>query len=309
MWVHSFFFGVPSMVANFESETDAAGNTNPLAAALVRGNIKLVSLPHVCIRVNLMVDDPDHTAHELGAVIQQDASLSAQLLRIANSPLYGFRAKIDTISRAVTVIGQHDLRDLVLAVSAVKTFSNIPVSLANMASFWRHSIFTGIVSKLLAKRCSVLHTERLFVAGLLHDVGQLLIFHKLPEQAQRILRRSEALDEPLYRSEQHLIQFDHAMVGGALATLWQLPQVLHQAIEFHHEPDRAPQCLEASLVHLADLISRIAEFPERKLKLLERSSRHAWQMTGLSDDIIDATIQDAHPLLFEGLATIMPNAG
>lgn len=279
------------------------------ADALVQGNVKLVSLPHVCIRVNLMVDDPDLSAQDVGAVIQQDASLSAQLLRIANSPLYGFRARIDTISRAVTVIGRNELRDLILAVSAVKTFSNIPVSLANMASFWRHSMFTGIVAKLLAKHCNVLHRERLFVAGLLHDIGQLLIFHKLPEQAQRILRRSESIDEPLYLSERQLIPFDHAMVGGALATLWQLPTVLNDAIRYHHEPQGAPLCLEASLVHLADLISRIAEFPDRKSHLIGRSSAHAWEATGISADIIDATIQEAHPLLFEGLAMIMPNAG
>jgi HD-like signal output (HDOD) protein len=255
-----------------------------------------------------MVDDPDCTAQEVGAVISQDASLSARLLKIANSPLYGFRAKIDTISRAVTVIGRKELRDLVLAVSAVKTFSNIPVDLANMASFWRHSMFTGIVAKLLAKRCSVLHTERLFVAGLLHDLGQLLIYHKLPEQAQRILRRSEALDEALYLSERQLIQFDHAMVGGALATLWELPEVLNVAIRFHHDPEQAPQSLEAALVHLADSVSRIAEFPDRKSVLLARTSRHAWEMTGLEEDVIDTVIQEAHPLLFEGLAMIMPNA-
>lgn len=297
------------MSVNVPADTVAGNVAEAAANALVQGNVKLVSLPHVCIRVNLMVDDPDLSAQDIGAVIQQDASLSAQLLRIANSPIYGFRSKIDTISRAVTVTGRNELRDLVLAVSAVKTFSNIPVDLANMASFWRHSMFTGIVAKLLAKHCNILHRERLFVAGLLHDVGQLLIFHKLPEQAQRILRRSESVDEPLYLSERQLIQFDHAMVGGALATLWQLPAVLNDAIRYHHEPQQAPQCLEASLVHLADLISRIAEFPDHKALLIGRSSRHAWEMTGITSDIIDTTIQEAHPLLFDGLAMIMPNAG
>lgn len=277
------------------------------ATALVQGNVKLVSLPHVCIRVNLMVGDPDHSAADIGIVIQQDASLTARLLKIANSSLYGFRSRVDTISRAVTVIGQRELRDLVFAVSAVRTFAQIPVELANMASFWRHSIFTGIVAKLLAQECGVLHTERLFIAGLLHDLGKLLIFHKMPEQAQKALRRSVALDEPLYLAERTLVGVDHGAVGGALATLWALPPALHGALRYHHEPDAARDCLEAALVHLADTIAHIAEAPDQRDALLARSSPHAWQMARLNPDFIEPAIAKAHPLLFEGLALIMPS--
>jgi len=277
------------------------------ATALVQGNVKLVSLPHVCIRVNLMVDDPDNTVAEIGTVIQQDASLTARLLKIANSPLYGFRSRVDTISRAVTVIGQRELRDLVFAVSAVRTFAQIPVDLANMASFWRHSIFTGIVAKLLAQECGVLHTERLFVAGLLHDLGELLIFHKMPELAQKALRRSVAMDEAVHLSERTLIGYDHGAVGGALATLWELPPALWGAIRFHHEPDAAPDCLEAALVHLANAIAHIAEAPDQRDALLARTSQHAWQLARVDADVIEPVIAKAHPLLFEGLALIMPN--
>lgn len=277
------------------------------AAALVQGAIKLVSLPHVCIRVNLMVDDPEFSAADIGTVIQQDASLAAKLLKIANSPMFGFRARVDTISRAVTVIGQRELRDLVFAVSAVRTFNQIPVDLANMAMFWRHSIFTGIVAKLLAQQCQVLHTERLFIAGLLHDLGQLLIFHKLPEQAQKALRRAAALDEASYASERVIFGFDHATVGGALAQLWELPPTLHAAIRFHHDPERAPESLEAALVHLADTMAHIAEAPERREGLLSQVQACAWQLSGLTPEVIDSVITQAHPLLFEGLAMLMPS--
>lgn len=286
---------------------DQIARADQAATALVQGNVKLVSLPHVCIRVNMMVEDPDQTAADIGAVIQQDASLTARLLKIANSPLYGFRSRIETISRAVTVIGQRELRDLVFAVSAVRTFAQIPVDLANMASFWRHSMFTGIVAKLLAHECGVLHTERLFIAGLLHDLGELLIFHKMPEQAQKALRRSVAMDEPLHLSERTLIGFDHGAVGGALARLWELPPALLGALRFHHEPEAAPGCLEAALVHLANCIAHIAEAPEQRDQLLARSSPHAWQMASLTTEVIDPVIVQAHPLLFEGLAMIMPH--
>lgn len=280
---------------------------NRAASDLVQGAVTLVSLPHVCIRINLMVDDPEYSAADIGAVVQQDASLTARLLKIANSSLYGYRARIDTISRAVTVIGQRELRDLVFAVSAVRTFNQIPVDLANMATFWRHSIFTGIVAKLLAQQCRVLHTERLFIAGLLHDLGQLLIFHKRPEDAQKALRRAVAMEEPSYLSERSVIGFDHAAVGGALAALWEMPEALQSAIRFHHDPQSAPGSLEAAVVHLADSVAHIAEAPDQREMLLGRIQEHAWKMTGLTPDAIDPVITLAHPLLFEGLALIMPN--
>lgn len=289
------------------ANANSADAADRAASELVQGAVTLVSLPHVCIRVNLMVDDPEYSTADIGAVIQQDASLTARLLKIANSSLYGFRARIDTISRAVTVIGQRELRDLVFAVSAVRTFNQIPVDLANMATFWRHSIFTGIVAKLLAQQCRVLHTERLFIAGLLHDLGQLLIFHKLPEQAQKALRRAAAMDEPSYLSERQVLGFDHAAVGGALAALWEMPAALQAAIRFHHDPPGAPESLEAALVHLADAIAHIAEAPDQRDALLGRIHLHAWGITGLTPEVIDPVITQAHPLLFEGLALIMPN--
>jgi len=277
-------------------------------AALVKGMVKLVSLPHVCIRVNLMVDDPKYSASEIGEVISQDAALTARLLRVANSSFYGFQSKISTISRAVTVIGFRELRDLVVAVSAVRTFSSIPMDLENMAAFWRHSIFTGIVSRLLSKHCRILHSERLFVSGVLHDLGQLVIFHKIPELANKTLNRVKLTGEELHIAEGTIIGFDHAEIGAELVKSWNLPKSLEDTIRYHHEPELAvDNPVDTAIVHIANIISDMAEENETdREKHLKRIHPAAWQITGLDEGVIDAIICEAHPLLFEGLALIMP---
>ncbi len=276
--------------------------------SMVKGMVKLVSLPHVCIRVNLMVDDPKYSATEIGEVISQDAALTARLLRVANSSFYGFQSKISTISRAVTVIGFRELRDLVVAVSAVRTFSNIPMDLENMAAFWRHSIFTGIVSRLLSKQCRILHSERLFVAGVLHDLGQLVIFHKVPDLANKTLKRIKLTGEETYIAERTIIGFDHAEIGAELVKSWHLPKSLEDTIRFHHTPELAVENpVDTAIVHIANIISDIAEEHENDRKRhYERIHPEAWRVTGLSENVIDSIICEAHPLLFEGLALIMP---
>lgn len=275
---------------------------------LVKGIVKLVSLPHVCIRVNLMVDDPKYSATEIGEVISQDAGLTARLLRVANSSFYGFQSKISTISRAVAVIGFRELRDLVVAVSAVRTFSSIPVDLENMAAFWRHSIFTGIVSRLLSRKCNILHSERLFVAGVLHDLGQLVIYHKIPEQANRALRRKKLTGEETHIAEHAVMGFDHAEVGAELVKSWHMPNSLEETIRYHHNPEMSSgNPVDTAIIHIADIISEMAELPEEERAAhYQRIHPRAWELTGLSEDIIESVIYEAHPLLFEGLALIMP---
>ena len=122
-----------------------------------------------------MLEDPNTTANDLGRVIGRDTGLTARLLKIVNSAFYGFQSRIETVSRAVTIIGMRELRGLVLAASAIEAFSKVPNKVLNMANFWRHSVYCGVVAQLLAERSNVLHAERLFVAGLLHDIGLVAI--------------------------------------------------------------------------------------------------------------------------------------
>lgn len=221
----------------------------------------LVSLPQVAARVTQLVEDPQSSASDLGVVISQDPALTLRILQLANSPLYGMRQQVDTISRAVTILGTLQIRDMVLATSAVHSFDGIPNDLVQMEDFWRHSLFCGLAARHIASQGSEGREESSFIAGLLHNVGKLVIYHRLPEAAIKTLMM--ILDGEVgerYLAERSILGFDHAQLGGALLKQWGLPEHLIEAAAFHHEPDKAlnyPR--EAALIHVANTIATMAQ--------------------------------------------------
>ncbi len=281
------------------------------AKELVSGSIRLVSLPEVCIRVNEMLDEPSVTAADLGNVISQDTSLTARLLKIVNSSYYGFQAKIETVSRAVTVVGLRELRGLVIAASAVETFSNVPDEVLNKVRFWRHSLYCGVIARLLAEQCHVLHSERLFVAGLLHDIGKLVIAQRFPQETRKIALQADDEQQAEYRVEQAMLGFDHAEVGGELMLAWNMPQTLYEAVAFHHDPRKAETGLmETCLVHIANILTDEAEqgLDMTREVAVQPIDPLAWEVTGLNESVKEYVFREAGPLFTEALETILPRS-
>jgi putative nucleotidyltransferase with HDIG domain len=276
---------------------------------LVSGAVRLVSLPEVCIRVNQMLENPEVSAAELGRVISQDTGLAARLLKIVNSSFYGFPSRIETISRAVTIIGLRELRGLVMAASAIETFSRIPTDIFNMAQFWRHSVYCGVVAQSLAERCNVLHSERLFVAGLLHDIGKLIICNRLPNHARQIQQELTKETELDFIIEKKILGYDHADVGGELLSEWKMPQALCDAVLFHHRPNDAKNNkIEVALVHIANSLTGMAE-AELDVPaeiLIQPIEKNTWAILSLEETIIDEIQLEAAKHFRDALELVVP---
>ncbi|TNF36982.1 MAG: HDOD domain-containing protein, partial [Gammaproteobacteria bacterium] len=148
----------------------------PDIATLLRNTPKLASLPTVYNKLNEAVDSPTSSSQDIADIIMEDSALAARLLKLSNSAFFGFPSRIDTISQAVTVIGMRELRDLVLATSVVSMFKDIPTNLVSPESFIEHSIATGVAARVMATHRRESNVERFFVAGLLHDIGRLVLF-------------------------------------------------------------------------------------------------------------------------------------
>ena len=254
----------------------------------------LVSLPSVGVRVNEMVSDPNSTAADIGKLIGQDPALAARVLRIANSPAYGLSSQITTIARAVSIVGTHLIRDLVLATSTINAFNKIPNELVSLENFWNHSLYCGIAARLLAEQRGMKHAETEFLAGLLHDIGQLVIFHKLPQEAKRALLLSvEGPDDlALHTVEQEVFGFDHAQVGATLLRHWHFPELLVACVERHHAPQEAQKYqIEVSLVHIANSIATLAEIDSVSEQDAEHTEPAAWGWIGLSHEVIEPTVR------------------
>ena len=213
----------------------------------------LVSPPDVCMRMFELIHSPSTSAADIANVVAIDPNLTTRLLRMANSAFYRFRRKIDTVSRAITVIGTAELYQLVLSISAVKSFNNLPNELVSMETFWRHSVYTGLLARALAVRANILHPERLFIAGLMHDIGSLVLYHQRPGAMRDLLLVADGDEEVLYQSEISRFGFSHASVAAYLMDSWRLPEELVFSIKWHHQPELAEKAgMEAHILYLAN---------------------------------------------------------
>jgi putative nucleotidyltransferase with HDIG domain len=248
-------------------------------------NENIFSLPKIHFELQEALSDPDKTFQDLGEIIGFDPALSARLLKIVNSPFYGFPSRIETVSHAISIIGMDQLTDLALATLVIHQFRGIPNNLFNMEKFWRHSMACGVAARSIADFRGEKNVERFYLAGILHDIGRLVIFKKEPALARDAFYRSKERQENIYLSEQKLMGFDHADVGRELLKAWQLPPRLVEAVGGHHQPQNAKMFpVDAAIIHTSDYIVHVmnvgsdAEFSEPQLY------PKSWEIIGLSAD-------------------------
>jgi len=282
------------------------------AQALVRDINKLVSLPEICTKLHQLMESPRNSIHAMANLISQDVNLSARLLKLSNSSLYGYSGRVDSIPRAISIIGTTELMILIMATSTMMTFKQVPGHIFNMAGFWRHSVYCGVFAKRLAKLCNVLHPDRLFIAGLMHDIGLLAICAKYPNMAKQIFEKLETsqavTNKKIYEIERELFGYDHAEVGRELAKKWRLPEYLQDAIYYHHHLEEADKpVLDAAIIHIASEATHAIETGGIE-NFHGEINPIVWPLTGLDKATIDEIHEKAVPDLEEMLAILLPSA-
>lgn len=276
-------------------------NTN--IAELVRGVGGLVTLPDVFVRISQLVENPDSSTADIAKAVSQDPSFTVRLLRVANSSFYGLSSTVDTVPKAVAIIGTSQIRSLALATSVASSFDGLPNTLVSMEHFWRHSLYCALAARILAKKAGRCDPDAVFTAALLHDIGALVIFNRLPELAKdALLLVLDSADElPVYLAERRTMGCDHAQVGGELARQWQLPPLLEECIEYHHNL-RADLRFsrEVALVHIANSCALMAEVQTLNPADVSPVDPYAWAMAGLdAAEVMQATVQEAQAEIAE----------
>ena len=262
---------------------------------LIDHSSKLGSLPAIVFRIFDAMDDPNSTATNIGQIINDDPALTGRLLKLVNSPFYGFSSKVDTVYRAIALIGHRELRSVVLAASAVKVFNGVPAELVNMPMFWRRSLYTGVIARILAAYRKEREIERYFIAGLLHDLGSLLLYLQMPEQMTAAIEQRHLNHISLNEAEKNEMGYDHAEVGGALLKRWNLPPLLYSAVHFHLEPDKAPEVNKdaAWLVHLAWQIVRHHVDRDEVLADNDKIDEKIWRANNLDSNLLESILEKA----------------
>lgn len=270
------------------------GYTVPGPAAVVKGQapavdpldvvqleVRLPPLPAVMLELQGVLQRRNFSADQVAGVIAKDPGLTAWLLKLVNSPYYGFSAKISTISRAVALVGTRQIQTLAIGGALNSLAVLLPKGLLDMDMFWRHSVAVGVVAQELWKLSGRTEPEQLFVSGILHDAGKLALAYAAP-QIMGLLNRSYGKDaQPSYILEQGLLDFDHARLGGMLLHRWNMPLPLVIAVLRHHQVEEPARYPEAAAVHVADILATALNISDRNLPSVPPLSVEAWNVLGL----------------------------
>ena len=272
---------------------------------LVRGDVELPSLSNVFQQFTAKIDDPRATAEDFSEIISADPSLTVKLLKIVNSAYYSFSSTITDVAHAITIIGLNDLREMVLAISVVEFFDGLPNDLVSMKSFWKHSVLSGLLAKEFQALPAIKSRQSLFTAGMLHDVGSLVMFNRLPEISRTVLEQNDREETPRYLLERQIIGFDHAAVGGELMSYWELPEYLVDVVSHQYEPEQAEKFSEEAFV--IKLVSEIARSQEAGEFTVSRIMEQLSEATlTISESDLEASIAVANENLSSVLAAIQP---
>jgi len=258
------------------------------------GDINLSSPPAIIMHITQALDDANNNASDIAKIIQQDPSLSARMLKIVNSAFFGFPATIKSIDHSVTILGAREIHLLVITTSVVEQFSTMPNTTFDSESFWTHSLKTALLSKYLANE----HPKKgqlssIFVSGLLHDIGRLILYSKAPDLARSadLLAQSGQMSE--VEAEISTFGFSHADIGGALLDLWQIPDSIKNTALLHHQPELAKNNIEETLlVHLANRLAHADSSTEESIMLELPPEDSAWLKSGLPYGVIGSIIEE-----------------
>lgn len=277
--------------------------------ALVDGMLDLVPLPQAYVRIRQLVDDPEAPLAAVTEVVQGDPALTGRLLRLANSAWLGAATPVDTVEQAVRLLGMNQVHDMALATSAVGSLSHLRADLFDVVTFWRTSVYCGVGARELARGCRLPAPSRLFVSGLLHDIGSLVIAHELPEAFADCRAQARQYERPYYELERAIFGFDYAEVSAELMRQWNLPAALVEPVADHTHsianllPERQ---LAGAVLQVAATTARAAAWQGAESEPVPDYDETAITLTELDAEAIEGLMQRIDAELVEFLSVLMP---
>lgn len=253
----------------------------------------LPTLPGIVSKLNSMAENDKSSIQEMARLVSSDQVLSARILRLANSPSYGFY-RVATISNAMILLGVDVVKSLVLSSSIFEIMEK------NVLGLWEHSLGAGVAANIIAKRLHLPECEEISTAALLHDIGKVIIRLNCEDQSSCM---SELIDEKgfsTYQAERETIGTDHAEVGGWLARSWFLPEKLIIPIAFHHDVEAASlHQTKTAVVHLADVLIKASGFGDSGDEFVPSVQAAAWSRLNMTEEMLSDVVSDLEEKLID----------
>jgi HD-like signal output (HDOD) protein len=225
-------------------------NLDPKALRIRVENISTVpTVPSVLKQLSTIIENPKISLNEISHFVSKDPALTTKILQMVNSALYGFPGRISSVNHAVMLLGLNVVKGLLLSVSVFEIMHKAMIGLRE------HSIGVAIASKVIAQKKGLKEPEEVFVAGLLHDVGKVILILMYPDEYDKAVKESETLSIAIFDAERNRFSETHAAVAGWLSEKWHFPRKLCDCLANHHRPQVSTLApLETSIVHMADIL-------------------------------------------------------
>ena len=247
----------------------------------------LPTVPGVLKRLSVVIEKPRITLVEISSFISNDPALTTKVLKMINSAIYGFPGRIASVSHATMLLGLNVIKGLLLGVSVFELMQK------TMNGLYEHSLGCAIASRIIAQKKGLKEPEEVSVAGLLHDIGKVILALEYPAEYQAAMNEAQEKSISIFDAENIQFNATHAIVGSWLAEKWRFPRSLIEVIEFHHRPALAKTApLETAIVHIADLLVRARGFGFAGENFVPEVNSIAYELLKLSETDIKDVLRE-----------------
>ncbi|MCP4253532.1 MAG: HDOD domain-containing protein [Candidatus Scalindua sp.] len=262
--------------------------------SLVNKVREMPPLPQSIIKILEITKKDDSSAQDLSKIFERDPTLAVNILKLANSPIYGFASKISTISHAIVCLGLETVKSIALTSSTHDMLNKeIPAYGLGEGMLWQHSIASGACAKIIAQRIGYEDCEEAYIAGMLIDIGKIILSSFAEDQFNQIMEKCEKDKIPFNKAEQDILGFGHPQVGGRIIKKWNLPSALVEAVQYHHQPDEAKTNKTLTyIVHLADAISCMLGVGLGNDGLMYEIKENTLDVLGISQEDVESIMSE-----------------
>ena len=249
---------------------------------------ELSTLPVVVSNVIRINQNPKSSAMEMGKAISQDQALTANVLKMVNSAFYGFPRKISTITHAIVILGFANIKNVVLTTSIFEMFgSKKKDGQFDIEGFWKHSLACGVASKAIAKRLGMRNLEEVFLWGLLHDLGKLVMYKYFRDEYRQVVSLVKEKDILIRDAEKKVMGLEHSDVGYLVGNNWNMPPALLKIIRYHHNPTRVIESKRiVAIVHVADVLCRAIGLGNAGDAKIPAANKECWEFLDLDKQAV-----------------------
>lgn len=261
---------------------------------IIKDTRSLPTLPGIITRLSSLAEDGKVSVDEIARVVTSDQVLSAKVLKLVNSPFYGFSGRISTVSKALILLGVNVVKSLAISSSIFDIMEK------NIVGLWEHSLGAAVAANIIARELNLPEREEISTAALLHDIGKVIIKIKLEEDYDHLVNVIKEKELPMIDCERELFNIDHAEIGEWLGKSWLLPEKLIEPIACHHNVEKSnAQRAKTAVVHIADVLTKASGFGFSGDDFVQHIQKAAWEKLGLTHVMLKEIVAELEDNLIE----------